>query len=271
MNFYTTILGNGAAIPTLTQHCSGQAVNVNGCRILLDCGEGIQSQMRRYHQKIQSLHIVCISHLHGDHFFGLPGLLATLHLLGRRHPLTVVGPQGIREGLLAMISISGTQIDYELQVIELAHSDCRQVAQHPRCRIMAFPLAHSVPTYGYILEEIPRSQSRPRRMAYCTDTGLFDGLAQSVSGVDMLCLESTFADDMTAVAMEKQHLTASQAATVAAEANVGQLLLTHFSARYNDQSIFLDQARPLFANTRLAVEGDQVPIGYDATTSIPSV
>ena len=255
MNFYTTIMGSGAAVPTLTRHCSGQVVNVGGYRLLLDCGEGTQHQMRAYRQKLQSLQLVCISHLHGDHFFGLPGLLATLHLCGRTEPVTVIAPQGAKQALDTLLDLSSTRLDYELRVIELAHADKQLVFTTPRCRIFAFPIWHSVLTYGYIVEEVPRSQSSPRIMAYCSDTGYHEELADYVRGVDLLCLESTFADDMKSVAEEKQHLTASQAAQIAQKAQVGQLLLTHFSARYHETELLKEQASALFPNVVLAEDG----------------
>ena len=262
MNFYTTIMGSGAAVPTLTRHCSGQVVNVGGYRLLLDCGEGTQHQIRAYRQKLQSIQLICISHLHGDHFFGLPGLLATLHLCGRTLPITVIAPQGARQALDVLLSASSTQLAYELRIIELSHSDKQLVFTSPRCQISAFPIWHSVPTYGYIIEEVPRSQSRPRRMAYCCDTGFHEELAGYVRDVDLLCMESTFADDMASVAEEKQHLTASQAALIAHKAGVGQLLLTHFSARYRELDPLYQQASVIFPDVVLAEDGMVVPIGY---------
>lgn len=267
MNFYTTIMGSGAAVPTTARHCSGQVVNVGGYRLLLDCGEGTQHQMRVYRQKLQSLQLVCLSHLHGDHFFGLPGLLATMHLCGRKEPLTVIGPQGVRQALETLLTLSSTHLDYELRTIELSDTDRRLVFTAPRCRVTAFPIWHSVPTYGYLIEEVPRSQSRPRRMAYCCDTGYHEELVDAVREVDLLCIESTFADDMAAVAAEKQHLTASQAALIAREAQVGQLLLTHFSARYRSSDLFNQQATAIFPNTMLAVDGMVCPIGYTQSPS----
>lgn len=262
MNFYTTIMGSGAAVPTLMRHCSGQVVNVGGYRLLLDCGEGTQHQMRAYRQKLQSVQLICISHLHGDHFFGLPGLLATLHLCGRTLPVTVIAPQGAQQALDVLLALSSTRLDYELRVIELSHADKRLVFTSPRCQIWAFPIWHSVPTYGYIIEEVSRSQSRPRSMAYCSDTGYHEELADYVRDVDLLCLESTFADDMVSVAEEKQHLTASQAAQIAQQAQVGQLLLTHFSARYRESDVFLQQASAVFPNVVLAEDGLVVPVSY---------
>lgn len=262
MTFFTTILGSGAAIPTLSRHCSAQVVNVNGCRILLDCGEGTQNQLRAYHQKMQSLTLVCISHLHGDHFFGLPGLLTTLHLCGRKEPLDIVAPQGVCEAIEPLLRISGSNIDYDVRYHEISGDDCRVVFENNKCRIHAFPLLHSVPTYGYVIEEKPRGNNPTRRYAYCCDTGYTSSFLPYIEGVNLLCMDCTFAEDFTSIANQKLHCTASQAASLAAKAHVRQLLLTHFSARYKDLQLLLDQASTIFPNCLLASDGLPVEVHY---------
>lgn len=173
-------MGSGAAIPTLSRHCSAQSVNINGFRMLLDCGEGTQNQLRAYHQKLQSFNLVCISHLHGDHLFGLPGLLSTMHLCGRTEPIDVVGPKGIKAILEPIFLFSNTVLNYELRITELEGDEYRQVFEERRCKVFAFPLHHSVPTYGYVIEEIPRSaNSTPRRYAYCCDTAYDESILPS--------------------------------------------------------------------------------------------
>ena len=94
MNYYVTVLGSGAALPTGTRRCSAQVLNANGFKLLIDCAEATQDRIRYNHLKLQSLGTVIISHLHGDHFFGLPGLLSTMHLCGRTEPVTIVAPKG---------------------------------------------------------------------------------------------------------------------------------------------------------------------------------
>ena len=115
MNFYTTILGSGAALPTVARHCSGQVVNINGFRILLDCGENTQTQLRVYHQRMQAVSQIFITHLHGDHFFGLPGLVSSMHLCGRKEPLDVYAPAGVRAAMELLMQTSGSHLDYELR------------------------------------------------------------------------------------------------------------------------------------------------------------
>lgn len=154
MNFYVTVLGSGAATPTFARHCSAQIVNINGFRMLVDCGESTQNQMRYFHQKLQSFNTIFISHLHGDHIFGLPGLLSTMSLSGRTEPIDLIAPQGIKKALDLLFEVSGTHLQYELRYHELDHTGLQEVFANSRCRVTAFPLDHSVPTYGYCFEEV---------------------------------------------------------------------------------------------------------------------
>lgn len=305
MNFTITIMGSGAAIPTFTRHCSAQLVNINGVKMLLDCGESTQNYLRQYHVKMQSIRTVFLSHLHGDHFFGLPGLISTMHLCGRTEPLTVYAPKGIRQALEMLFQVSGTELRYELNIVELDFDDCRIIHQERSFRVKAFPLHHSVPTFGYVFEEeqpllnlrrgvrdrydltpdeclkvkngadyvtpdgkvIPNAELTnlprlPRRYAYCCDTAYNDDLLSAIAGVDLLCAESTFDNAFQSVAEEKCHLTAAQAARLAANAGVGQLLLTHFSARYKELEPLLQEALQIFPNTVAATDGMVLEIPF---------
>ena len=286
MNFYTTILGSGAALPTSTRHCSGQMVNLNGFRILLDCGENTQTQIRVFHQRLQSFSVICITHLHGDHFFGLPGLISSLHLCGRKDPIDIYAPAGITLAMQTILAASGSHIDFEIRYHELTHTEgCLPIFENNLCRIHAFPLVHSVPTYGYLIEEKPRGKNnaqtesttnspampsqgnvtkrnQPRRYAYCTDTAYTETILPYIEGVNLLCLESTFNNAFTTIAAEKLHCTASQAATLALKANAKQLLLTHISARYKEPEAILAEAAAIFPNTLLASDGAQVEVHY---------
>lgn len=271
MNFYTTVLGSGAAIPTLARHCSGQVVNINGFRFLLDCGEGSQNQIRAYHLRLLSIDLVCISHLHGDHFFGLPGLLATMHLCGRTNPVTIIGPEGIRDVLDTLFEKTSTHLDFELVIHELPWveqddevfvSPMRQVFENRQCVISAFPIIHSVPTFGYRIDEKPRGQlSLPRSYAYCCDTAYTEAILPNIQGVSLLCLECTFDDAFASVADEKKHLTASRAARLALLAQPKQLLLTHFSARFKTIDGLQQCASAIFQNTLMAEDGVAYGVG----------
>lgn len=153
LRFNILVLGSGAATPTHARHCSGQVVTIGGKRMLIDCGESTQSHLRQYHQRIQSFDTIFISHLHGDHFFGLPGLLSTMHLCGRTEPITVFAPKGIKAAIELLFNVSGTDIRYELNIVELDFDDKREIYRNPLCTVYAFPLRHSVPTYGFIFQE----------------------------------------------------------------------------------------------------------------------
>lgn len=263
MNFYTTILGSGAALPTVARHCSGQVVNVNGFRILLDCGENTQTQMRFYRQKMQSIGTIFITHLHGDHFFGLPGLLSSLHLCGRSEPVDIYAPAGIAHAMNVFMGVSSSHIGFEIRYHELSHAEgSLPVFENNRCRVHAFPLQHSVPTYGYLIEEIPRGNNPTRRYAYCTDTCYTESILPYIRDIELLCLESTFDNAHTSIAAEKLHCTAAQAATLALKAGAQQLLLTHISARFRNTESLLAEAQAIFPNTTIATDGTQYEVHY---------
>lgn len=247
------ILGSGAALPAKGRHCSAQVVGIDGRRFLVDCGEGTQTQLRIAHQKLQAMNHIFISHLHGDHFFGLPGLLSSMHLCGRKDPVSIYAPKGIREPLDLLLEASGSHLAFEIDYHELDSSESEVLLEDAKLRISAFPLIHSVPTYGYLFEEL--SPRHPNRYAYCCDTGYSESILPMIKAVDLLCLESTFMNDYESVAVEKGHLTSVQAATLASKAGVSQLMLTHFSARYADIDPLLAEARSIFPNTVPAIEG----------------
>lgn len=263
MNFYTTILGSGAALPTVARHCSGQVVNINGFRILLDCGENTQTQLRVYHQKMQSVSHIFITHLHGDHFFGLPGLVSSMHLCGHKEPLDIYAPVGVRAAMELLMQTSGSHLDYELRYHELVHDEGMELLfENNLCRVSAFPLLHSVPTYGYLVEEKPRGKNLVRRYAYCSDTGYTENFLPYIEGVNLLCMESTFNNAFASVATEKLHCTTSMAASLARKAHVGELLLTHISARFKEPEKLLAEAQAVFPNTMIASDGARHEVHY---------
>lgn len=303
MEFNILVLGSGAATPTFARHCSSQLVSICGNRILIDCGEYTQSQLRKYHQKIQCVKMVLISHLHGDHFFGLPGLLSTMHLLGRTEPLKVFAPKGGREAIELLFSVSGTELRFPVEFIELDCSEPTVILQERFYHITAFPMQHSLPCFGFLIKEeppllnlrplvrlhynmtnedcvsvkegndltledgtvIPNSElTLPRRKArsyaYCCDTAFDESLVPILQGVDLLCMESTFDEAFSAMAVERFHCTASQSATIAQRAGVGRLLLTHFSARYREIEPLLSEATAVFPNTLAAEDGGRYEV-----------
>ncbi len=153
MNFDVLVLGSGAATPTYNRHCSAQLLSLCGSQVLVDCGEGTQNQIRKYHKKIQSIRTIFISHLHGDHFFGLPGLLSTMHLCGRTEPLTVYAPKGAKAVIDLLFEVSGTEVRYELVINEIDVDDVTTIHCDKHFSVKAFPLNHSITTFGFLFEE----------------------------------------------------------------------------------------------------------------------
>lgn len=153
MDFNILVLGSGAAVPTFSRSCSAQLVTLNGVRMLVDCGESTQNKLRQSHQKMQAIRTIFISHLHGDHFFGLPGLLSTMHLCGRTEPVTVYAPKGARESIELLFAVSGTTLRYELNIVDIDVSKPTVIHTDRRLSVKAFPLYHSIETYGFLFEE----------------------------------------------------------------------------------------------------------------------
>ena len=255
-----TILGSGAALPALGRHCSSQVVAIDGARFLVDCGEGTQTQIRIAHQKLQAMNRIFISHLHGDHFFGLPGLLSTMHLCGRTKPVDIYSPPGLKVALETFLEASGSHLQFEIVYHEMDTSQSHIAYCDDKCRITAFPLIHTMPTFGYLFEEL--SPRHPNRYAYCSDTGYTEDILPYIKGVDVLCVESTFSSKYEALANEKLHCTATQAATIALKAEARQLMITHFSARYKDVNELVDEAKRTFPNTIPAIEAERIDVRH---------
>ncbi len=153
MKFEVTILGSSAALPTLLRNSTSQYVTCCNRHILIDCGEGTQMQMRKFGVRFQRLDIILISHLHGDHFFGLVGLLSTMRLLGRNANLTIICPKGLPEILIKQLEIGHTKLDFEIQFIELTGKENQMVYEDNCIEIETFPLKHKIPTNGFIIRE----------------------------------------------------------------------------------------------------------------------
>lgn len=150
--FAVTILGNNSAIPTLDRHPTAQIVTCNDQLLLVDCGEGTQLQMARYKIKRSRLRYIFISHLHGDHYFGLIGLLNSLSLLGRTETLTVFAPPELETILLLQLECSGTTLQFQLQFVPLTAENHGVILEDKELRVSSFPTRHRIPCYGFIFE-----------------------------------------------------------------------------------------------------------------------
>ena len=159
MDFSVTILGNGSAVPTDTQNPTAQLVRYQGQRFLIDCGEGTQMQMIKYHTGFKNLRHIFISHLHGDHFFGLVGLLSTFHLFGRKEPLHLYGPSDLKSFLDLSFKISNTTLLYPLFFHSTEDKDSI-LYEDENLTISKIPLKHSLPTTGFLFAE----KKRPRKL-----------------------------------------------------------------------------------------------------------
>ena len=301
--FWIYILGCGSALPTLRHNASSQLVEVRERLLMLDCAEGTQTQMRKSHLHFAKLSRVFISHLHGDHCFGLIGMISTFGLLGRTAPLHVHAPEALGPMLHDQIAFFTHDLGYEVVFHAVDTSRHAVVYEDNSITVESIPLEHRMPTCGYLIREkpqlphirpemleaygIPRSQINnikmgadwttsegdvipnarlvtpadpPRSYAYCSDTRYMPTLHEQVKGVNTLYHESTYGEDKIQSAEKYCHSTARQAAMVARDAGVGQLLLGHYSSRYEDENVLLEEAKVVFENTRLTNEMDIINV-----------
>lgn len=296
-SFKVHILGCGSALPTLQHYASSQIVEFRDKCFMIDCGEGTQMQVRHTHIHFSKIQAVFISHIHGDHCFGLIGMISTFGMLGRTAPLHIYAPAELESILNAQVELFCTGLEYNI-VFHAVDTTERVVVYEDRSLIVeTIPLEHRVPCCGFIFREkpalphirrdmidfynIPISQinnikagagwttpdgdfvpherltvpaDAPRSYAYCSDTRYLPHLHELIKGVSTLYHESTYAEDNVEKARIYHHSTAAQAAMVARDANVGKLLLGHYSSRYRDESVLLDEAKAIFPNSYLTNE-----------------
>ncbi|OJV19488.1 MAG: ribonuclease Z [Bacteroidetes bacterium 41-46] len=303
MNFTLTTLGTASALPTVNRYPSAHVLNVHERLFLIDCGEGCQMQLRKQGISFLKLSEIFITHIHGDHIFGLFGLLSTMSLLGRTADLFIYAPENFSPVLESILRLFGAQFKYKA-IHKIVSGDRPEVIFETKgSEVLAFPLNHRVSCYGYLfrekrpqrnihkfliekysltLREIARLKEgeniirdngdlldsgeityipyTPRSFAYCSDTAPFPELKNWISGVDLLYHEATFLEDNAKTAELTFHSTASQAATLAADAGVKKLIIGHFSSRYRDLSLYESEACSIFPETCLATEGKIIEI-----------
>ena len=257
--FSVTILGNNSAVPAYDRLPTSQLVDMDGQLFLIDCGEGTQMQLMRYKLRYNRISHVFISHLHGDHYFGLIGLINSFGLLNRQQDLHVYGPAPLKGILDLQLQVASTQLPFTLHFHEI--SEAGILAETESLIIGCFPTDHRIPCFGFSFTEkrIPRKLAEagrePRRYAYCADTRYHEGLLDHIRNFDMIYHEATYLDDLKDKAAARYHTTAKQAAELAKKANVGKLLLGHFSSQYESISSFEQEARSVFPNTENAQQG----------------
>jgi ribonuclease Z len=261
MTFSFTVLGSSAAIPVKERHLSAHLLNADERFFLFDCGEGTQFQLKRYHISFRRIQHIFISHLHGDHFFGLIGLLNSMHLMGRKDELHLWGPGLLEDIINIQLAASVTNLVYPL-IFHPLYDIAQMIIDHPKYTVHSFPVKHRIPCYGFTIREKmpPRRIASPRSFAYCGDTAYCEDIIPNIYGVSLLYHEATFMNELAQVANEKFHSTAREAATIAQKAAVQKLVIGHFSARYESLEPLLEEAREVFPGAILAVEGQKIEL-----------
>jgi ribonuclease Z len=156
VDFELRILGSSSATPSANRHHTAQLLTIDNQLHLIDCGEGTQMQLMLYKIKHQRISNIYISHLHGDHYFGLAGLLSTMHLQGRQQPLHLFGPPGLSEILSLQLKYSGTNLCYKLIFHELDTGSYRKVYEDKKITVHTIPMEHRVPCCGFLFREKPK-------------------------------------------------------------------------------------------------------------------
>ena len=268
--FELHILGCGSALPTTRHFATSQVVNVRDKLYMIDCGEGSQLQFRKSRLKFSRLNHIFISHLHGDHCFGLLGLISTLNLLGRTAELHIHSPKGLETLLAPMLSFFCRQMTYKVLFHEFETKEPGMIYEDRSLTVTTIPLRHRMPCCGFLFAEkqrpnhiirelvdfyeVPRPSDLPRSYAYCSDTIYMPEITEQIKGVDLLFHEATFANADLPRAKETFHTTAAQAGEIAKAAGVKKLVIGHFSARYEDENVLLKEASDVFPETVLAKE-----------------
>lgn len=295
-----TILGCYAATPRSLNNPTSQVLEIKNHLFLIDCGEGTQVQLRKSKIKFSRINHILISHLHGDHFFGLPGLISTFRLLGRKNELHVYGPKGIKEAITLFLKLGDSWTNYPLIFHELSSTEPEIIYEDGKVSITTIPLEHRIYTNGFLFKEklaerklnisavakykidkcyfqnikngkdivlesnktisnalLTFDPPAPKSYAFCSDTAFSEKIVPWISNVDVLYHEATFLETERKLAPKTKHATAKEAATIAKEANVGLLILGHFSTRYKSLDLFKEEAKTIFANVELADDGKE--------------
>lgn len=302
------MLGVGGGMPLPGRYLSASMLNFKGRKILIDCGEGTQVSMRELGWGFKAIDIICITHAHGDHIVGLPGLLSTIGNSGRTNPITIIGPTGITE-IVNGLRLIAPYLPYEINILEAQNSDFKFLVQDDNLELIdnnkkafealeisTLKVDHSTEciSYSFSVErtpkfdidkatknEVPKSiwgklqkgndiilddklytpdlilgESRGGlKLSYVTDTRNIDEIIDFISESDLFVCEGTYGDNADIEkAIKNKHMTFREAATLAKNGNVSQLLLTHFSPAMPNPSQFLNNAKEVFENTIIGEE-----------------
>jgi ribonuclease Z len=291
-----TILGNNSALPAFDRHPTAQVVTMEDQIFLVDCGEGTQMQMAKYKIRRSKINHVFISHLHGDHYFGLIGLLTSMGLLGRTQDIHIYAPAALDDIIGLQLKVADIYLPYPLHFHPLTEEGI--LIREAKFEVKCFPVYHRIECWGFLFREVkpfrrvnpekarqyevPSSffdrlkwgesyltrdgrlvengwvtepANPPKSYAYAADTLFDERIAEHVRGVDLLYHETTYLKDLEVQAGQRFHSTTTQAAAIARTAGVRRLLIGHFSSKYEKLHAFEQEAREVFPNTELALEG----------------
>ena len=292
------ILGCYSATPRTFTNPTSQVLEIKNHLFLIDCGEGTQVQLRKNKIKFSRIKHIFISHLHGDHYFGLVGLISTFRLLKREADLHVYGPKGLKDVITLQMKLSDSWTNYNLYFHVLESKDSELIFEDDKVEVYTVPLIHRVYTNGFLFKEkegerkldlnsvlnsnIDKSYFRKLKQgadvtnedgkliknntvtlpppksksyAFCSDTAYNEAIVPVINEADVLYHESTFLEKNANLCEPTKHSSAKQAASIAKLANVGKLILGHYSTRYDDLSLFKTEAETIFSNVELADDG----------------
>ncbi len=297
-------LGTSGSMPSKDRGLPGILVKIGGLRLLLDAGEGVQQKMIMAGESLVTIDVIIITHLHGDHFFGLPGLLHSMNINRRVKELSIIGPRGIRDFITKIYELTYSRPVFHINICEIAENAEERINLSDDVWIKLFPVNHSIPAFGVLLaykkkkgrinaekalklgiprgplwsklqhgepvllgngrvvkpEDVLEEMPREYRIVYTGDTAPSDKIVEESRGADILIHESTFASDKMEEAHEFKHSTSIDAAITASRAGVKTLVLTHFSTRYKDVSLLVEEARRFFINTIAAEDLMKLPL-----------
>ncbi|SCY60526.1 RNAse Z [Flavobacterium anhuiense] len=293
-----TILGCYAATPRTLTNPTSQVLDIKNRLFLIDCGEGTQVQLRKNKIKFSKINHIFISHLHGDHLYGLIGTISTFSLLGRTTDLHIYGPKGIKELILLQLKLTESWTTYSLFFHELESKESEVIFEDKKVIVKTIPLKHRVYTNGYLFQEKPDERKLnveavqrynihvayyqkiknggditlddgtiienekltfdpppAKSYAFCSDTVYNEDIIPIIQNTDILYHESTFLESEARLAEKTLHSTAKEAANIALKANVKQLILGHYSTRYDGIESFKKEAEEVFPNVLLGDDG----------------
>ena len=305
VSFKLTILGSSGALPAYGRFPTSQYLVIQNKHFLIDSGEGVQMQLMRYQIPIHKIDHIFISHLHGDHYLGLMGLLFSMHLQRRVNDLHLHSQKGLDEIILLQLKYSKSSLNFNIIFHAFDASQIQLLHEDDVLTVHTIPLIHKLDCAGFLFRE----KAKPRKInkeklrdgmllqhiaqlktgadvhdeignllyhnteytlppqpslsyAFCSDTAWNENMIEQIREVDLLYHEATFMEEEKEKAKETKHSTAAEAATMAKQCAAKKLLIGHFSARYRELEPLLAEARDIFINTELAIEGNtfELPI-----------